>query len=107
MQKVAGAPTLHAISRTPDRLKRLLLGGRTVTIDGNTLDTTLQLALTTQRISRREGLILSEDVATARRRLNSDGLPIPSGESRRHIDRRTVPGPGGDIPAVHYRSDGR
>jgi acetyl esterase len=104
MQKVAGAPTLHAISRTPDRLKRLLLGGRTVTIDGNTLDTTLQLALTTQRISRRGGLILSEDVATARRRLNLTVSQFPRVKADVTLTDVTVPGPGGDIPAVHLRS---
>ena len=60
----AAEATLHAIPRIPDRLKRLLMGGRTVTIDGNTLDTTLQLVLTMQRLSGAEGLILSEDVAT-------------------------------------------
>ena len=104
MQKVAGAPTLHAISRTPDRLKRLLLGGRTVTIDGNTLDTTLQLALATQRISRRGGLILSEDVATARRRLNLTVSQFPRVKADVTVTDVTVPGPGGDIPAVHLRS---
>ena len=42
--------------------------GAPITIDGNTLDTTLQLMLATSRVSGGEGLILSEDVATARRR---------------------------------------
>ena len=71
VQRVLGAPTLHAISRAPNRIKRLLLGGHSITIDGNTLDTTLQLMLATSRVSGREGLILSEDVATARRRINA------------------------------------
>jgi hypothetical protein len=40
---VLGIGTLHAIPHIPDRLKRLMMGGRTLTIDGNTLDITMQL----------------------------------------------------------------
>ena len=36
----------------PPWLKRLLAGGRRVTIDGNTLDATLQLMLAAQRSTR-------------------------------------------------------
>ena len=68
--KVTGGPTMHAMTRMPDRIKRVLLGGRSITIDDNTLDTTLQLSLAASRLSGREGLILSEDPATARTRLN-------------------------------------
>lgn len=103
MQKVAGSPTLHAVSRTPDRLKRLLLGGRSITIDGNTLDTTLQLALTTQRISRREGLILSEDVATARKRLSLTVSQFPRVKADVTTSDLSLAGPAHDIPARHYR----
>jgi acetyl esterase len=106
MQKVAGAPTLHAIARTPDRFKRLLLGGHSITIDGNTLDTTLQLMLATSRLSGREGLILSEDVATARRRLNFTASQFPRVKVDVTLAEVSVPGPGGDIPAVHIRSAG-
>ncbi len=37
--------TLRGLPRIPNPVKRLLLGGRSITIDGNTLDTTLQLML--------------------------------------------------------------
>src|SRR5882757_5654470 len=37
--------TLRVLPRIPNAVKRLMLGGRSVTIDGNTLDTTLQLML--------------------------------------------------------------
>ena len=97
-------PTLRTIARTPDRLKRLLLGGRSVTIDGNTLDTTLQLALTMQRLSDTEGLILSEDVALARTRVDFVAAQFP----RVHVDVTStdvsLPGPAGQIRARHYRS---
>ena len=103
MVNAAAKPTLHTILRTPDRLKRLLLGGRSVTIDGNTLDTTLQLALTMQRLSDAEGLILSEDVALARTRLDFAVAQFP----RVHVDVTStdvsLPGPAGQIRARHYR----
>lgn len=103
MQKVAGGPTLRAISRTPDRIKRLVLGGHSITIDGNTLDTTLQLALASQRLSGREGLILSHDVATARTRLNLRASQFPRATVDVTLTDVSVPGPAGDIPAVHIR----
>src|SRR5258708_6472306 len=78
--KATGGPTLRAIARIPDRIKRVLLRRRSVTIDGNTLDTTLQLALAVQRLSGREGLILSTDVATARTRLNLTASQFPRTE---------------------------
>jgi acetyl esterase len=101
--KVTGGPTMHAMRRMPDRIKRVLLGGRSITIDDNTLDTTLQLSLAASRLSGREGLILSEDPATARTRLNlvAGGFPrVPADVTTSNI---AVPGPGGDIPAVHIR----
>lgn len=101
--KVTGRPTVHAMRRMPDRVKRMLLRGRSITIDGNTLDTTLQLSLAASRLSGREGLILSDDPATARMRLNLvvAGFPrVPADVTTSDV---TVPGPGGDIPAVHIR----
>jgi acetyl esterase len=106
VQKVAGAPTLHTIARIPDRIKRLLLGGHTITIDGNTLDTTMQLMLATSRLSGREGLFLSKDVATARRRLNFTASQYPRVKVDVTVTDVSVPGPGGDMPAVHIRSAG-
>src|SRR6478752_2775751 len=104
MQEVTGRPALQAIARMPDSMKRLLLGGRSITIDGNTLDTTLQLALALQRISGREGLILSDDVATARVRLNLAVSRFPRSKVDVTVKNLSVHGPGGDIPAVHIRS---
>jgi acetyl esterase len=103
LQKVVGAPTLQAISLMPDRAKRVLLRGHSISIDGNTLDTTLQLMLASSRLAGREGLILSEDPATARARLDATASWFP----RVHADVTrsdvSIPGPGGDIPAVHIR----
>ncbi|OBK72366.1 alpha/beta hydrolase [Mycobacterium sp. 1274761.0] len=100
---VTGGPTLRAVARMPDSVKRALLGGRSVSIDGNTLDTTLQFVLTAQRLSGREGLILSHHVPTARRRLNLTASRFP----RLHVDVTstdfTIEGPAGAIPVRHYR----
>ena len=104
MAKVVGGPTARAVARAPDRIKRLLLGGHSITIDGNTLDTTLQLALATQRLAGREGLILSDDVATARTRINLTASRFPRAEVDVTLSDVAVPGPDGDIPAVHIRS---
>jgi acetyl esterase len=104
--KVTGGPTLRTIRRTPDRMKRLLLGGHSITIDGNTLDTTLQLALATQRLSGREGLILSKDVVTARKRLSLTVAQFPRVEADVTASDLSLPGPAGDIPVRHYRPRG-
>src|SRR5919109_1013828 len=64
-----GGVTLRGLPRIPDRVKRLLLGGRSITIDGNTLDTTLQLMLAGQKAVGIEGLVASPDVDTARTQL--------------------------------------
>ena len=91
------------MTRMPDRIKRVLLRGRSITIDGNTLDTTLQLSLAASRLSGREGLILSEDPATARTRLNLVVAGFPRVPADVTTSDLSVPGPGGDIPAVHIR----
>ncbi len=101
-----GKVALHTIPAIPDRLKRLVLGGHQITIDGNTLDTTLQLMLALGHRSGSGGLILSEDVAVARTELNAVAAQyprVPVEVTSAHV---SVPGPGGDIPAVHLRSKG-
>jgi acetyl esterase len=103
LQKVVGPPAMHAITRTPDRVKRLLLGGHSITIDGNTLDTTMQLMLAISRLSDREGLILSKNVPTARSRIDATASQLPQVKSDVIVTDVSVPGPGVDIPAVHIR----
>ena len=104
MLNVAGTLTLHTIPRMPDRLKQLLLGGRPVTIDGNTLDPTLALVLAAQRASGTEGLIISENVALARRGINAAAKQFPHVDVDVEWSDLSLPGPAGDIPARHYRS---
>ena len=105
VMNAAAEVTPQAIPRIPDRLKRLMMGGRTVTIDGNTLDTTLQLVLNLQRFSGNEGLILSEDVAIARTQLNIVAAQFPRVKVDVTSTDVSLPGPAGDISARHYRSN--
>ena len=98
-----GATTLRALPRIPRPVKRLLLGGRSVVIDGNTLDTTLQFMLFGQNAMGLGRLILDHDVPTARAllRMFTDGfkqdIPVAS------VSNLVIPGPDGAIPARHYR----
>jgi acetyl esterase len=100
--KIAGA-SLRALPRMPDAVKRLLLGGRSVVIDGNTLDTTLQFMLFGQNAMGLGGLILDPDVPTARVLLRTmtdrfkQNIPVAS------VSNLVLPGPDGPIPARHYR----
>ncbi len=99
----AAGVTLRAIPRIPNGLKRLLLGGRSVTVDGNTLDTTLQLMLAAERISGTGKLVASDDVAVARSQLR-----ILSRQLKVDIDVSTtdlsIPGPAAPLSARHYRA---
>lgn len=96
--------TLRVLPHVPDGLKRLLLGGRSVTVDGNTLDTTLQLMLTAQRLAGMGGLVASHDVDVARSQLTTTAamfdvhLPVDVAEL-------SIPGPAGPIGARHYRAE--
>ncbi len=99
---------MRGLPHIPDRVKRLLLGGRTVTIDGNTLDTTLQLMLTGQKAVGIEGLAMSPDVATARALLSivaagyTQNIPVAA------VTNLSIPGarwghPGAALPAGRRR----
>ncbi|MFZ0833753.1 MAG: alpha/beta hydrolase, partial [Mycobacterium sp.] len=73
-------------------------------IDGNTLDPTLQLALNTLKLSGEADLTAREDVEYSRQRIRSmaatiDRNPLPVG----NVTALSIPGPGGPIPARHYR----
>src|SRR5690242_2069452 len=85
--------TLRALPRIPDAVKRLLLGGRSITIDGNTLDTTLHLLLTGMTATGLNRLVASPDVAVARAQLRvtaagfKQNIPVDS------VTNLSIPGP--------------
>jgi acetyl esterase len=97
---VGSSITLRLIPRIPDPVKRLLLGRRTVTVDGNTMDTTLQFLLALLRLSG-GGFVASDDVAVARAQLRTLAgfldVPIAVG-----VEDLTVSGGAGELRARHY-----
>ncbi|WP_110789249.1 alpha/beta hydrolase [Mycolicibacterium llatzerense] len=99
-----GGVALRVLPKIPDRVKRVLLGGRRVTIDGNTLDTTLQLMLTAQNASGAGGLIVSSDIEVARAQLNALSQYLDPAIAVATTD-FTVPGPTEPLRARHYQAD--
>jgi len=95
--------TLRGLPRIPDRVKRLMLGGRSIMIDGNTLDTTLQLMLAGQKMVGIQGLAASPEVPISRAQLEilaaSYKQNIPVGA----VTNLSIPGPAGAIGARHYQ----
>ncbi|OBH99586.1 alpha/beta hydrolase [Mycobacterium scrofulaceum] len=87
----------------PAPAKRALFGGRSVTIDGNTLDATLQLMLSGLRAVGIDGLVVDDDADASRAQLRQMLLELPGPQI--HVDVRdlSLPGPAGEIPARHYR----
>lgn len=99
----AAGVTLRALPRIPDSVKRLILGGRSITVDGNTLDTTMQLMLAAQRVSGVGGLVSSPDVTAARSQLRSLAASFKQDIPVAGVTNLSIPGPAGPIPARHYR----
>lgn len=101
----AAGLTLRGLPHIPEAVKRLMLGGRSITVDGNTLDTTLHLMLAGQRALGLDGLVGDDDVVTARAQLE-----LLSASFKQHIPVAsvtdfTVAGPAGPIKVRHYRTD--
>jgi acetyl esterase len=94
--------TLRNLPRIPDAVKRLLLGGRSVTIDGNTLDTTLQLMLAGQKATGIDGLAAADDVVASRARLEILAASFKQHLLVAKVTNLSIPGPAGAIPARHY-----
>jgi acetyl esterase len=100
----AAGVTLRALPRMPNGVKRLLLGGRSVAVDGNTLDTTLQLMLAEQRAIGIDGLVSSDNVHAARSQLRILAASYKQDILVAGVTNLTIPGPAGAIPARHYRT---
>lgn len=97
----ASGVALRALPRIPDRVKRLLLGGRRITVDGNTLDTTLQLMLSMQNASGLSGLVASTDVSVSRAQLRALAgvIDAPISVATTEV---TVAGAIGSLRGRHY-----
>ena len=90
----------------PTGVQRLLTGGRSVTIDGKTLDPTLRLTLAAQHAMGLNGFVIGDDAAASRAQLRETTAGL--GGADIHVDVRDIvlPGPAGDIAARHYRPVG-
>ena len=95
------------IPRLPSGLKRLMSGGRAITIDGNTLDPSIQAMLAAQRVIGVNSLaVLGDPIAT--RRQNRE-VTVSLDDANVHaagIEPVAIPGPAGTIAARHYRPAG-
>jgi acetyl esterase len=95
--------TLRGLPRIPNPVKRLLLGGRSVTIDGNTLDTTLQLMLVGMSGVGLNALVASPDVGAARAQLRILAASFKQDIPVATVTNLSIPGPAEPIRARHYR----
>jgi acetyl esterase len=103
LQSVATKVGVKVIPWVPTRAVRLLTGGRSVTIDGNTLDPTLQLMLSAQRAMGIEGLAVGNDVAASRALMRESCMGFAGPQVHVGVSDLSIPGPAGPIPARHYR----
>jgi acetyl esterase/lipase len=107
VQSVAVNVGLKVIPRVPIGARRLLAGGRSVTIDGNTLDATLQLMLSGMRAFGVNGFVVTDndvgEVSASRTQLREECLRLASPQVHVGVSEVSIPGPAGQIAARHYR----
>jgi acetyl esterase len=97
---------VKVIPWVPSAAKRVLSGGRSVIIDGNTLDPTLQLMLSGLHAVGIDGLVVDDDPAASRAQLRGMILNLPGPQIHVAVNDISLPGPAGEIPARHYRPAG-
>ncbi|WP_445169602.1 alpha/beta hydrolase [Mycolicibacterium sp. Dal123E01] len=103
-QAVTSRAGVKVIPHLPAGLKRLMCGGRAITIDGNTLDPSIQVMLVAQRAVGMSSLAVPGN-PTATRRQNREATASLN-EADIHaasIEPVAIPGPAGTIAARHYR----
>ncbi|WP_428341652.1 alpha/beta hydrolase [Mycobacterium sp.] len=103
LKSVATKVGVKVIPWVPTRAVRLLAGGRSVTVDGNTLDPTLQLMLSAQHAMGIEGLAVGDDVAASRALMRESLMAFAGPQVHVGVRDLSLPGPAGPIPARHYR----
>ena len=97
------AAGLKVIPWIPAPAKRALLGGRSIVIDGNALDPTLQLMLSASRAVGIDGLVVDDDVEASRAQTRRTSLGMPGPQIHVEVDEMSLPGPAGALRARHYR----
>jgi len=93
---------VKVIPWVPPGAARVLSGGRSVIIDGNTLDPTLQLMLSGMHAVGIDGLLIDDDVALSRTYLREMVVGMPGPQVHVTVNDISLPGPAGEIPARHY-----
>jgi acetyl esterase len=104
--RMQGAVTnvgVKVIPWIPTPARGVLSGGRSVVIDGNTLDPTLQLMLSGMRLAGIDGLVIDDDPAVSRNQLREMSVGFPGPQIHVTVNDLSIPGPAGEIPARHYR----
>lgn len=81
---------------------RLVVGGRSLTVEGNTLDPMLYLLRIGQRATGVQGLVVG-DVSQTRTYVRATAQAMGGAEIGVDVEDLTIPGPAGPIPARHYR----
>lgn len=81
---------------------RLAVGGRSLTVEGNTLDPMLYLLRIGQRALGLRGLV-DGDLDQARTYVRATSRAMGGADTGVEVDYLTIPGPAGPIPARHYR----
>ncbi|MCV7246096.1 alpha/beta hydrolase [Mycobacterium mantenii] len=99
----AGAKVIPWI---PTAIRRGLVRGRSVMIDGNTLDPTLQLMLSGLRAVGIDGLVVDDDPQTSRAQMRESTVGFPGPQIHVDVAELSLPGPAGEIAARHYRPAG-
>lgn len=82
---------------------RLLVGGRSLTVEGNTLDPMLYLLRIGQRATGVQGLVVG-DVSQTRNYVRATTQAMGGIDTSVEADDLTIPGPAGPIPARRYRT---
>jgi acetyl esterase len=90
----------------PTAIRRGLVRGRSVIIDGNTLDPTLQLMLSGLRAVGIDGLVVDDDPQVSRAQMRESTVGFPGPQIHVDVTELSLPGPAGQIPARHYRPAG-
>jgi len=103
MQSVVTTVGAQVLPWIPTVVRRALMRGRAVVIDGNTLDPTLQLMLSGMHAVGIDGLVVGDDLAASRAQLRELTLGFPGPQIHVEVDELSLPGPAGEIPARHYR----
>ena len=106
IQSAVTTTGVKVIPWIPAAARRMLAGGRSVIIDGNTLDPTLQLMLSGMRAVGVDGVVVDDNPAASRAQLREMTLNLPGPQIHVEVDEITLPGPAGEIAARHYRPPG-